>query len=247
MYSGRTGQVVHLGEKVVAKLYHHSIGGDAISREARALHAARSVGVRVPRILACHPAERKLLLEYVEGNTMLQALLAAKEDFGCLGRMLGRIHGEIHRRCAAGLHRYRLRALRDLRPRPEDACAAPMSVPMDSCSALLHGDLHPGNIILAKDGPVVIDWADASTGDPAADIARTLLLLVLARDTGIPHLGPAQLMALLDAYVLGYCGIARIPRGRVRRWWPIVTRMRLREGLPHEVGVLTTDPPGCPI
>jgi len=45
---------------------------------------------------------------------------------------------------------------------------------------LLHGDLQPGNIMLTGRGPVVIDWQDAARGNPAADVARTLLLLANA-------------------------------------------------------------------
>jgi aminoglycoside phosphotransferase (APT) family kinase protein len=43
--------------------------------------------------------------------------------------------------------------------------------------AVCHGDLHPGNVIMSPQGPVIIDWIDASRGDPLADVARSVLLL----------------------------------------------------------------------
>lgn len=51
---------------------------------------------------------------------------------------------------------------------------------------LCHGDFHPGNIILTKDGPTVIDFMNVCRGDALYDIARTLFLICytpLPKDT----------------------------------------------------------------
>jgi aminoglycoside phosphotransferase (APT) family kinase protein len=42
---------------------------------------------------------------------------------------------------------------------------------------LVHGDLHPGNLLLTDDGPVVIDWSNACRGPAGADVAVAWLLL----------------------------------------------------------------------
>jgi aminoglycoside phosphotransferase (APT) family kinase protein len=59
--------------------------------------------------------------------------------------------------------------------------------------AILHLDLHPLNVIVTDDGPHVIDWTNARSGDPATDVADTVAILwaVDAETTGIP--GFAQL------------------------------------------------------
>ncbi|HEU0303891.1 MAG TPA: phosphotransferase [Gaiellaceae bacterium] len=41
---------------------------------------------------------------------------------------------------------------------------------------LLHFDFHPDNVILSPRGPVVIDWANARPGEPAADVALTWVI-----------------------------------------------------------------------
>jgi thiamine kinase len=46
---------------------------------------------------------------------------------------------------------------------------------------LLHGDLHLGNVITAQGRLMAVDWAQAMIGDPAADVARTELLLRFGR------------------------------------------------------------------
>ena len=50
------------------------------------------------------------------------------------------------------------------------ACAAPV---WDGPAMMLHGDLHPANILLAADGSLagVIDFGDVGAGDPAVDLA----------------------------------------------------------------------------
>lgn len=54
--------------------------------------------------------------------------------------------------------------------------------------ALVHGDLHPGNIILTSDGPIVIDWEGAGVGPQDADTATTWLLLETAEADDVPML-----------------------------------------------------------
>ncbi|MGN7251800.1 aminoglycoside phosphotransferase family protein [Arthrobacter sp. SAFR-014] len=50
------------------------------------------------------------------------------------------------------------------------ACAAPA---WDGPAMMLHGDLHPANILLAAEGSLagVIDFGDVGAGDPAVDLA----------------------------------------------------------------------------
>ena len=65
---------------------------------------------------------------------------------------------------------------------------------------LVHGDFHPGNVRLAGGGsrPVVLDWADASLGSPARDLAHLLA-----------HLEPGDRPAALDRAVR--CWRAAVP------------------------------------
>ena len=48
---------------------------------------------------------------------------------------------------------------------------------LDRC--LVHADLNPKNVLVAPDGPVVIDWELAHVGDPAFDVAMPMAHLVL--------------------------------------------------------------------
>ena len=58
--------------------------------------------------------------------------------------------------------------------------------------SLCHGDFHPGNILIAASGPVVIDWVNATRGDFRSDFARTSLMMRLG---ALPPGSPTLLVA----------------------------------------------------
>jgi thiamine kinase-like enzyme len=45
---------------------------------------------------------------------------------------------------------------------------------------LCHGDPNPGNIILRDGKAVIIDWMDASIGNPEADLAEYIVMIKYA-------------------------------------------------------------------
>jgi aminoglycoside phosphotransferase (APT) family kinase protein len=91
---------------------------------------------------------------------------------------------------------------------------------------LCHGDFHPDNIMGTLGHEVIIDWTDASCGEPAADVCRTYVL-IRHRDAG----------AAAD-YVDAYSEASGMSRDAVLRWLPFVAAARLAEGVP-EVDELT--------
>ncbi len=65
--------------------------------------------------------------------------------------------------------------------RMRDVLAAVWPLPQRNTVVLLHGDFWPGNL-LWKDGQLVaiIDWEDAASGDPLADVANSRLEILWA-------------------------------------------------------------------
>ncbi len=51
------------------------------------------------------------------------------------------------------------------------------ALPWPSGTPLLHLDLHPLNVLVGPDGPVVIDWVNAEPGPPGLDVAMTAVIL----------------------------------------------------------------------
>ena len=50
--------------------------------------------------------------------------------------------------------------------------------------SLIHFDLHPDNVLVTAQGPVVIDWTNARGGSAAADVAMTWV--ILEASAGLP-------------------------------------------------------------
>jgi aminoglycoside phosphotransferase (APT) family kinase protein len=53
---------------------------------------------------------------------------------------------------------------------------------------VLHLDLHPGNVMLTADGPMIIDWSNGAAGPPGADIAMASVIMTTSEvdDLSLP-------------------------------------------------------------
>jgi tRNA A-37 threonylcarbamoyl transferase component Bud32 len=176
---GRAADVLDEGPGRVRRRYRPGEGGD-VEQEAAVMEYARRHGFPVP---AVHEVSgRDLVLERVDGPTMLAALAAKPWLVGRFGRVL------------AGLHE-RLHAI----PAPPEA-----PVRFGTGDRLVHFDLHPDNVLMAASGPVVIDWSNASRGDPADDVALTWAILATSVVPGpLPFrvIARAGRRVLLDAFL----------------------------------------------
>jgi len=115
-----------------------------------------------------------LVLQRLTGPTLGDAAIA-----GELGPAeLGELHADLHRR---------LHAI----PAPSGADGM----------VVVHGDLHPYNVILTGDGPQVIDWRNAEEGPATFDVAMTAIIFAqVALDPAYATLSDL-LRAALAAYL----------------------------------------------
>lgn len=126
----------------------------------------------------------------------------------------------------------------------ERALACDLAESMPRGAALLHGDLHPGNVLMGADGPRVIDWFDAGIGHPVADIVRSSILMrpsPASEDAmHLPGASQELLTRLHHSYVTEFRESLTAASLNIARWEAVIAAGRLNEGAQaDESGLLT--------
>ncbi|MEU6012151.1 aminoglycoside phosphotransferase family protein [Streptomyces sp. NPDC047453] len=183
---GREADVYALDESRVLRRYRQ---GGPTELEARLMTHLAACGYPVPKVYEI--TDTDMVLERLTGPTMLDVLARRPWRVGSLGRTLGRLHDRLH------------------------ALPTPKWLPQRFATVgddrVLHLDLHPGNVLLTRRGPVVIDWRNAGAGDPAADVAMTMVTVGSAEVPGLAvRLGRSLLVHSVRK------GSRTDPAGRIR-------------------------------
>lgn len=180
---GASGQVFALPDDHILKLFHDAVSDEMIEREASIAILAHALALPVapPLQRVRSDGRRGIVYPHLRGETMLQAVRKTPWRGPTLFDAMARLQRDIHGHVVAGI-----RAVGDVLetdilhgPAPIDLRRAALAhlASLPQARHLLHGDLHPGNIILTQKGPFVIDWGKATMGPAAADIVRTEMLL----------------------------------------------------------------------
>ncbi len=160
--SGRRADVYDLGGGRVLRRYRD--GPRDVSAEAEVMVHVRSHGLPVPQVFDVS-GRTDLVMEAVKGPTMLTDLASRPWRLRQGAEELARLHARVH--AVPALERLR--------------------APFGPGDRMLHLDLHPGNVILSEDGPVIIDWEGAGRGPPEADLAIAWLVIRFAEVPGPLH------------------------------------------------------------
>lgn len=198
---GREAQVFVRPDGDVVKVMRSVEQEPRVRREAAALQALAdrqhlAPSFRQVTMVAGRPA---LVSERVNGDDLLSRLSSKPWLVLRVAATLGRAHAAMHEHPAPD-------SLPELRAeialRIESAEALPPNLAaralerletLPDGDRLCHGDYHPANVLGTLDAPVIIDWGDAARGAPAADVARTWLLLSLGE---LPPNTPAPMRTL---------------------------------------------------
>jgi aminoglycoside phosphotransferase (APT) family kinase protein len=248
---GRTADVLAFGDGRVVKLLHPGRDPGVLTVEASKTRAAHLAGVPAPGVHDEVTIDGRfgVVFDRVDGELMLDRIRRRLWEVRSHARLLAELHIDVHRRSSSDLpsQRERLAAKIEeadgLEPAHRRAALDRLSELGDG-DAVLHGDFHPANVILAAEGPVVIDWIDASRGDQAGDVARTLWLLSSAT---IPHGTPGRsfLVGYLELfrrrYRVEYLRRSSVSPAVVEAWRLPVVAGRLSEGIEHEFEAATAE------
>jgi uncharacterized protein (TIGR02172 family) len=241
---GRTAEVYAWEEDKVLKLYRDGFHPGDVDYELHLARIVQASGLPVPAVFDIIEVNgrRGIVYERMDGPSMLDILGKHPGQVPRSMRQLAELHLEMHTRSVPELPSQRGRLQRKIHrahPLPDDLKAAALQAldALPDGDRLCHGDFHPGNILLTASGPIVIDWIDATRGNPLADVARTRLLFTTARLPGFSVMALLLRMAnrwLLEQYLRGYFASQPEKRKELDAWMPVVAAARMEEGLPHE-------------
>jgi len=240
-----TRSTVHAyGRGAVVKVPVASTPEGWIDYEARYAEAARAAGAPAPRLLGIETIGGRTasVWERVEGTSMWQLVVDRPDQSAPLGRVLADLQLALFALVPpVTLPRQRDRLVSKIRRTAATldasfARALALLPPPTSRPRLCHGDLHPSNVILGSDGPMLVDWFDASRGDPIADVARSSLVLLSDGANPPAHLpgaDPTTLAVLTDAYLARLRESLEIDDALLARWQAVSAVARMAEGVPR--------------
>jgi len=174
--SGRDADIFEYGPGLVLR---RTRAGRSVADEARIMAYLHDQGYPVPAVHDVSDDGRDLVMERVDGPTMVDHLARRPWEIRRQGRSLANLHRALH-------------AL----PAPDFLGPAAVG----AGESIVHMDLHPLNVLVSPHGPVVIDWTNAGRGDPVVDMGLAYVLMSAGTIPGGPlvrralGLGRAQLL-----------------------------------------------------
>lgn len=159
--AGRSADVYLLGTDRVLRRYRDPYATDFdAQREADVMTYVRERGFPVPVV---YDADRTdIVMHRAMGPSMLAAVARRPWTLASQAQTLASLHHQLH------------------------AITGPtwLSTVFGEESTLLHLDLHPENVLLTRQGVIVIDWQNAARGPVGADLAKTWIILATASPPG---------------------------------------------------------------
>lgn len=238
---GRTAEIYTWHNGQVLKLFYNWFELEDIKFEARIARAIHASGLPVPTVgdVIQVNGRNGLVYQRVDGETMLKKMITKPWNVFSYAHLTAELHFKMHTSTIEAdipSQRKKLNSkIHHAETLPEHLRAKALDAleTMPDHNRLCHGDFHPGNILMSAQGEIVIDWIDASNGNPLADVARTTILALGATETRqIQGFLPKTLVRMFHAaYIHYYFKLSPSGEAEYNRWLPIAAAARLNENI----------------
>lgn len=238
---GASAEVFALPGERALKLFFPGLLDAAAARELTASRVAHDAGLPVPAPVGTVELDGRggLVFERLHETRWLRKVRRWPGAVMVTLAAMARLHAALHRERATNAG---LPTVHDvLAARIADSAAAPAAIAaaeaalaaLPTGDRLGHGDLHLGNVMTANGRLMLIDWAQAMVGDPAADVARSELVMRFGRYHPLlrrwrwPRLARH---AAAEWYLFCYCRLTGMRREAIDAWRLPVAVAWWREG-----------------
>jgi hypothetical protein len=244
---GRTAEVLAWQDQQVLKLFYDWVSAGAIEQESRAARLVSATNLPTPKMLGevTYEGRRGLIYQRVAGVSLLNLL--GIRPWWCVryARQFAELQAAIHQLNGTGLPQLKtglentIHGIKGLPPGWLESAMDRLTRLPDG-GMLCHTDFHPEQVMMSSSGQlVVLDWMTACAGQPAADVARTTVLLRFG-----PVLDASWLMRQLVNLLRGIFYRTYLHRylelnpavtvTAIHAWIPLVAMARLAENIPGE-------------
>ncbi len=177
---GGSGECYRLNEDTILKLYYEGFPVERVLREKDGARAALAAGIPTAISIYLVQAGKRhgIMYEFVQGRTFSEIIAQSPERAEELGGLLAGVAGTLHNAevkandliSASTTIRVDIPKM-DFIPKKTIRHIIQFLDTLDMDRHYVHGDFHPSNVIMSKDGPVLIDMEGFSVGCPLFDLA----------------------------------------------------------------------------
>lgn len=237
---GRTADVFAWEPRQVLKLFHNWFPLENIEYEQRIGRAVHASGVSAPAVIGeiiRVKGRNGLIYERIDGQSMLEVAPRQPWRVFNLAKRFAALHAQMHEHVFTAdvptqrsKFEYRIQHLDQLPESLRNRLLERLASLPDG-KQICHGDFHPANVLVSKQGDMVIDWIDASRGNPLADAARVTIILTGSAESSQARnpFEKAFIRIFHSVYLKEYFRLRPGGEEEYRRWLPIVAAARLTE------------------
>lgn len=242
---GNTAEVYNWGANEILKLFCKEFPMSAIEREYQASKIIGNQGLSVPKVSQMIELEGRsgIIYEKVVGVSLLNLIMKKPLTSKKYLKQLAELQYQMHQCKKLELPNYKellewnIRHTKHLSETQKLAVLNQLEQ-LPEGEALCHGDFHPGNIMVKDNKLYILDWMTASVGAPAADVARTIILL---KDSALPENMPRVIKYIIQtlrkgfskAYLKQYLKLSGLSKEDIDRWRTVLAAARLMEWIPE--------------
>lgn len=154
--TGRSADVFDIGGGRVVRRFRDGRSAEFEATVMGALHAA---GVPAPEVFDHDGAD--IVMALLRGRTMKDEMAAKPWTVGRQGAVLGALNLRMSEVPVSVL----------------DGIGVDVPVRLGAPERVLHMDLHPDNVMLTPDGPILFDWTNVAFGPLGGEVAMSYMLI----------------------------------------------------------------------